>query len=202
MLLPPIQAYFSSLDPDSIPLDRCKVLDEVSHFIRIKVASKNRVNLTFICTHNSRRSHLGQVWAQIAAHYWEVPQVHCYSGGTEITACHPNTLHALASAGLAIQKATEGENPIYELRYSEAAPPIVAFSKLYDQAPNPTDDFAAIMTCDHAEKNCPHIPGAQRRIAVTYADPKEADGTPLEKQTYEGRSEQIATEMKYVFSNL
>ncbi|WP_373512148.1 protein-tyrosine-phosphatase [Persicitalea sp.] len=160
------------------------------------------MNLTFICTHNSRRSHMGQVWAQVAAHYWEVPEVHCYSGGTEVTACHPNTLDALASAGLVVQKMTEGDNPVYELRYSEAAPPIVAFSKLYNQAPNPTDDFAAIMMCDHAEKNCPYIPGAQCRVAVTYADPKEADGTSLEKQTYEGRSEQIATEMKYAFSSI
>ncbi|GHB88082.1 arsenate-mycothiol transferase ArsC [Persicitalea jodogahamensis] len=202
MLFPRIQTYFDSLDDRSIPEERLKALNRFRSYILEKLDHSEIINLTFICTHNSRRSHLGQVWAQVAAHYWGVPRVRCYSGGTEATACHPNTLDALTSAGLAVKKTTEGENPVYELRYSEAALPIVAFSKLYDQAPNPTNDFAAIMTCDHAEKNCPYISGAQSRIAITYADPKEADGTPLEKQAYEERSEQIAAEMRYVFSNL
>ncbi len=162
--------------------------------------AKLPVSLTFICTHNSRRSHFGQVWAQIAALASGVGNVRCFSGGTEVTACNPRTVAALERAGLVAQKGSEDKNPVYELHFAESSPPVRAFSKVYDQAPNPTKGFAAIMTCGQAEQNCPYIPGAERRFPLLYSDPKEADDTPLESRTYDDRCRQIATEMKYVFA--
>jgi len=44
--------------------------------------------------------------------------------------------------------------------------------------------------------------GSDKRIPITYEDPKKSDGTPQQSETYLERSLQIATEMKFVFSSL
>jgi arsenate reductase (thioredoxin) len=197
-----VQSYLESLSFESIPAERRLLLAELATYLRDKTTRQESIQLTFICTHNSRRSHLGQVWAQVAAAHYGVPGVTTFSGGTEATACNPRTIAALERARLQIEKATGGDNPVYEICFDEALPPVIAFSKVYDQSPNPTENFAAIMTCSHADDNCPYIPGAEKRLAITYTDPKEADDTPTESQTYDARCRQIATEMLFVFSEV
>ena len=76
------------------------------------------------------------------------------------------------------------------------------FSKRFDDFANAADDFAAVMTCADADENCPFIPGTSARIALNYQDPKVADGTSEEQQTYDARQRQIATEMLFVFSQI
>lgn len=202
MLFSKLQTYLDSLDWGTIPKARRVVLDQVRDYISEKSERSEPIKLVFICTHNSRRSVLGQVWAQIAAAKYGITPVVTFSGGTETTACNHRTVAALLRAGLEVDKTTEGENPVYEIRYKTEQPPIRAFSKVYDEAPNPKEHFAAIMTCDHADEDCPYIPGAEKRFALTYTDPKEADETPAESETYDERSRQIATEMMYVFSRV
>lgn len=198
--------YLDTLDLSEISAQRQAVLQPLIEYINEKIASQQPINLTFICTHNSRRSHLGQVWAQVAAAYFGVENVHCFSGGTETTACNPRTIGAFERAGLKVTKTAESDNPVYEISFYDSttliAPPIIAFSKVYDQSPNPTQGFAAIMTCDHAETNCPFIPGAEKRLPIMYVDPKVSDNTPEETATYDARCRQIATEMKWVFTQV
>ncbi len=197
-----VKTYFETLDLNDISAERQGVLQQLVEYIKEKINSQQPINLTFICTHNSRRSHLGQVWAQVAAAYFGIENVCCFSGGTETTACNPRTIAAFERAGLKITKTTESENPVYEISFDDSSQPIIAFSKVYDQAPNPSQNFAAIMTCDHAEANCPFIPGAEKRLSIMYIDPKVSDDTPEERATYDARCQQIATEMKWVFDKV
>ena len=104
--------------------------------------------------------------------------------------------------GFNISVIAEGQNPIYSIKYSSNQHPIIGFSKTYDDAFNPQSEFAAILTCNHADENCPFIAGAEQRIPITYIDPKVSDNTPLQQETYYKRSIQIATEMKFIFSNI
>lgn len=205
-MTPVVCQYLETLDLNEISTERQAVLQPLVQYIKEKITTQQPINLTFICTHNSRRSHLGQVWAQVAAAYFGLENVHSFSGGTETTACNPRTIGAFERAGLKITKNTESENPVYEISFCDSttliAPPIIAFSKVYDQAPNPTQGFAAIMTCDHAEANCPFIPGAEKRLPIMYIDPKVSDDTPEETATYDARCRQIATEMKWVFTQV
>jgi len=194
-----IADYLRALSDEAIAPGRLLLLDELSAYVQTRLRDGQTARLIFICTHNSRRSHLAQVWAQIAAHASGVAPVECFSGGTEITACHPSTLAALARAGLHIQTITRGENPVHLLQYAHGVGPIVAFSKRYDQPPNPTKDFAAVMTCAQADEHCPFVAGAHRRFALTYADPKQADGTPSEAAAYNAACRLIAAEMSYLF---
>lgn len=197
-----IKELLDGLDVGSIPLSRKRELDQLTNYINTSLQKNKKAQLTFICTHNSRRSHLCQIWAQVAARYYEITDVHCYSGGTEVTAVFPRIIKTLKKQGLEIIQKKKKENPKYYIEYSEVMPPIKAFSKLFDHESNPTTNFAAVMTCNHASENCPIVPGAEQRIALTYLDPKISDGTPEQKAVYQERSLQIATEMKYVFSKV
>ena len=180
-----------------IPEFRKKKLNLLRKYILEK---KEETNLLFICTHNSRRSLLAQVWAQVAAHHYGFFNVTSYSGGTETTSFYPSAIKALEMQGLLINKISEKDNPIYTVKYSESVHPIICYSKKYNDFFNPKNNFAAIMTCNHADQNCPLIPNSDERIPISYKDPKSADGNQNEQEKYIERSIQICREMFYVFS--
>lgn len=186
---------------DDIPLERKEILLKISSYIQAKIDKKEEVQLMYVCTHNSRRSHFGQIWAAVAASLYEIEQVKTFSGGTEETALHPNAIAALSRAGFEIQKEAEGTNPKYKVSYGNDLT-TTCFSKVYDDKSNPSKHFAAIMTCSDAEDNCPFIPGVELRVATTYEDPKTFDGTDLEQTMYDQRCAQIALETLFVFSTI
>ncbi|HPF41714.1 MAG TPA: protein-tyrosine-phosphatase [Phycisphaerae bacterium] len=187
---------------DRIPADRRRELDTFADMVRQARQGDRPARLVFICTHNSRRSHMCQIWAAVAAYHYGVSGIHTYSGGTESTAFNPRAVAAMERAGLRIARTTDDDNPIYHVRYSDDAHPLTCFSKVYDHAPNPKKDFIAVMNCDHANEACPIVRGASKRVALMYEDPKVADGTPEEAAKYDERCRQIGREMLYVFSRL
>ncbi|WKK76287.2 protein-tyrosine-phosphatase [Marivirga salinae] len=191
--------YIKKLDLESLSSERKEVLNPFIEYLQEKINSGGNISLNFICTHNSRRSHLSQIWAQALAAHFQLNQVTCYSGGTAATAIYPMVIQVLEEAGFeTVQLSNEG-NPVYAIKYKADSHPIIAFSKTYDHAFNPSIGFAALMTCSDADENCPFIPGTEKRIALNYEDPKAFDGSPLQKSKYEERSRQIATELFYVF---
>jgi len=198
-----LETYISDLVTDygSISEDRKKELNEVAHYIRFKLLAGEPAKLNFICTHNSRRSHLAQIWTQTAAAYYDIEGIATYSGGTESTAFNPRAVAAVERAGFNVQD-PGGENPMYKVLYSDEAEPMICFSKTFDDAVNPDNYFAAIMTCSDADENCPNVPGAEFRKAITYVDPKEADGTDSEEEVYDERCRQIGTEMFYMMNEV
>ena len=189
-------AFFSD-----IPAERRKLLDGLAEKTREEYQLGKTARLTFICTHNSRRSHFGQVWAAVAAQYFGIPNIETYSGGTEVTAFNPRAVAALERVGFEVET-TAGENPRYRLYFAENVEPLICFSKKYDDPINPQKNFFAIMTCSEADDNCPFIPGAVYRFPLTYQDPKEADDTPQETERYDERCRQIAIEMLYLMQQL
>ncbi|MGH1516394.1 protein-tyrosine-phosphatase [Chryseobacterium sp. JK1] len=184
----------------SVSENRKKILQPLIDFIQKKVAQKEEVSINFICTHNSRRSHFAQIWAQTAAAHFGIDLVSCYSGGTEETALFPKVVEILANQGLIILKISENHNPVYAVKYDDNALPIIGFSKKYDSPFNPVSGFAAVMTCSQADGGCPFIPGAEARIPITFEDPKSSDNLPEQDEVYHQRSIEIASEMLYVFS--
>ena len=182
--------------------ERKAILRPLIDYVQQKTNSGADININFICTHNSRRSHFAQVWAQVASAYFNIPSVHCYSGGTEETALFPKVVETLGDQGFYIFRIAETENPVYAIKYGDNALPIIGFSKKYDDPLNPSSAFAAIMTCSQADGGCPFIAGAEKRIPITFEDPNISDGTPEQAQVYAERSLQIAQEMCYVFSRI
>jgi arsenate reductase len=197
-----IERLIESLNPEIISDERKAILQPLIDFIQKKTTNNQDIRINFICTHNSRRSHLSQVWAQTMASYFNIKQVFCYSGGTEATALFPMAAETLKNSGFEIEKISEGKNPVYSIKYSENAHPIIGFSKKLDDDFNPKSEFAAIMTCNSANEACPFVAGAEKRIPITFEDPKAFDNTPQQAAKYHERSLQIATELFYVFSQI
>jgi len=197
-----LQSYITARENEfgQIAEERRQQLSPLVHYIRRQSAAGRPVKLTFICTHNSRRSHLSQVWARTAAAHYGVANVESFSGGTEATAFNPRAVAALRRAGFEIPDVPAIGNPKYEVKWHAAATPMVCFSKKYDQSLNPASGFAAVMTCTQADQACPVVAGADVRIAIPYEDPKAFDDTPDEQRMYDERTAQIARELLYVFA--
>lgn len=201
-LFPKIEEFIKNLKPETISEKRKAVLQPLIEFIQSKVSNSQEIRINFICTHNSRRSHLSQVWAQTVAYHFNIKNVCCYSGGTENTALFPIVAETLRNSGFQIDKISEGDNPVYSIKYAQNEHPVIGFSKKLEDDFNPKSNFAAIMTCDSANEACPFVPGAEKRIPITYEDPKAFDNTPQQTEKYNERSIQIATELFFVFSNI
>ncbi len=197
-----LNKFISNIDTANITDERKGVLQPLVNYIQQKVAQHKEVRLSFICTHNSRRSHFAQVWAQTLAYYFGIDKEFCYSGGMEATALFPTVVDTLQDIGFQIDRLSEGQNPIYRIKYAENEHPIIGFSKTWDSPFNPQNGFAAIMTCSQADKNCPFIAGAEKRISITYGDPKNFDNSPRQIEKYKEHNLQIATELFYVFSQI
>ena len=197
-----IENVISKLSLKNISNERKQILQSLVDYIQQKVNSQDAIRINFICTHNSRRSHLSQVWAQTMAFHFGIKNVYCYSGGTEATALFPMAAEALRDSGFHIAALSHGENPIYSIKYADNEPPVIGFSKKFDDDFNPKSGFAAVMTCSHADIGCPFIAGAEKRIPITFEDPKAFDNTPQQAEKYRERSLQIATELLYVFGQI
>ncbi|MEM7512708.1 MAG: protein-tyrosine-phosphatase [Bacteroidota bacterium] len=191
----------------SSPLDvseqRQEDLKRISQYISGKLSEKKKIDMIFICTHNSRRSHMGQIWAQVLAEHFGITGVRTYSGGTEATAFHPNAVAALGKSGLVITSDGPEVNPSYQVSWNEDGPQLSGiFSKKFSHEVNPQQDFLAIMVCSSADEACPFVPGAESRVAIPYEDPKAFDGTSEEEAKYEERSIQIAKELAWMYQQI
>lgn len=185
-----------------IPADRQRELALLTEQAAAVLNDSGQLDLVFICTHNSRRSQMAQVWAQVAATYYQVPGIVTYSGGTEATACNERTVRALQSSGLNVTTRRKGENPVYRVRFAGGLPPLELYSKVYHDQALVLKDYFAVIVCGDAEEKCPVVMGTEHRHVLRYQDPKVADGTTREASTYMERNQQIAREMFYLISQI
>jgi arsenate reductase len=197
-----LKTTIHSIAEAKVSQERQAILQSSIDYIQTNVSDGTSIRLNFICTHNSRRSHLSQIWAQTMAFHFGIKNVFCYSGGTEATAMFPKVGETLGNQGFEIQKLSQESNPVYAVKFDENEPAIICFSKKFDDAFNPTSEFGAIMTCSSADEGCPFIAGAEVRLPIRYDDPKAFDGTDLMNAKYAERSLEIAAEMYYVFSSI
>lgn len=202
VLFSELEKTISSLNTASISKERQRSLQPLVDYIQLKVLNNESIRLNFICTHNSRRSHFAQIWAQAIACYFNINKLLSYSAGTEATALYPKVVQTLESSGFQISAISKGNNPIYSIKYADNHHPIIGFSKTLEDDFNPKSKFAAIMTCDSANEACPFVSGAETRIPITFQDPKAYDNTPLATEKYRERSLQIATELFYIFTQI
>lgn len=194
-----LETYVSTFDFSLISEERKALMQPLLDYVNDQLQKVGEVKLNFICTHNSRRSQLCQVWAYAAAYHYGVKGAF-FSGGTEVTAFNNTAVETIENVGFKLDR--EGaENPVYSISCSEGISPIKAYSKLVDDKSSPKEGFGAVMTCSHAEQNCPMVFGAAIRVPLRYEDPKVFDNTPQEIEKYEERSRQIALEMFYLFAN-
>lgn len=183
-----------------IPGDREEILERISAYISERLSSGESARLTFICTHNARRSQMAQIWAQTAARFFGVRRFAAFSGGTEVTAFEPRAVSSMVRAGFRAEQHSKEANPVYLVHAGSEIPPVRAFSKAYHDPSNPQQGFCAVLACTSADRECPVIPNADRRVLVPYEDPKSADGTDREAEVYDERCLEICREMVWLFA--
>jgi hypothetical protein len=186
-----------------IPAARKEKLLSLSQYLSNKINDNQIPKLIVICTHNSRRSHIGQIWLATGADYYQLPEIQTFSGGTEATAFNIRAVEAFRRSGFKIltNGGTE-ENPIYQVRWKNIGESYPAFSKKYEDTPNPKAQFAAIMVCSEADTGCPFILGCDLRLSLPYDDPKAFDDTDLEVKKYDERVRQIGRELLFMLSRV
>ena len=86
------------IDNTTISDQRKDLLKPLQDYLSLEVKQKKAVNLNFICTHNSRRSQLSQVWAKVIGDFYG-HTINTFSGGIEITACNERTIDSLVRMG-------------------------------------------------------------------------------------------------------
>jgi len=207
LLHPKLAEAANELLPGNQAMDSARVaeLNDLAAWVGEELSAQGHVDLTFICTHNSRRSHLAQVWAQVAADMAGLEGVRTFSGGTEATACNPRTVAAMKRAGFDVVVADTlhgATNPTYEVTAGPALASMRCFSKTYVHESNPGEGFGAVMTCSSADRGCPVVYGSAARFSTPYLDPKISDGTAEEDSTYDARLRQIGAEMLYVMGRV
>lgn len=185
---------------DQIPGERKTELKKIALYVKNRAKANHPIRLTFICTRDSRRSQMSRIWAAAAANFYGVSGVETYSGGTEATAFDPRSIAAIKRAGLKVEKVEDGKNPRFEVRFKAPGKALVCYSKVHRDAPNPKEDFCAVITCSQADKNCPTIDGCSLRVALPFEDPRVSDDKPEEGATYDESCRQICREMLYLFS--
>jgi arsenate reductase len=185
-----------------IPKKRKEKLSQLSNYISSKIKEGQTPKIVVICTHNSRRSHIGQLWLAVGADYFHLPEIQTFSGGTEATAFNIRAVKAFQRIGFDISAKEETENPIYQISWKKGMKPYQAFSKKYEDEPNPKEKFAALMVCSEADEGCPFVFGCDFRLSLPFDDPKEFDGTELETTKYDERVRQIGREMLFVLSKI
>lgn len=188
---------------DLIAEERKIKLLSLSDYISKKIAANQIPKLIVICTHNSRRSHIGQLWSAVGADYFQLPEIQTFSGGTEATAFNIRAVNAFERIGFEIStEDTNNSNPLYNISWKSGMEPYQAFSKKYEDAPNPKEDFAAIMVCSQADEGCPFVSGCDFRLSLPYDDPKEFDDTDLEEAKYDERIREIGREILFSLSRV
>ena len=179
--------------------ERATVLNEIVNYIN-KKRSENKISkLNFICTHNSRRSQFCQFWATFFSISYKI-KCEVYSGGTLETEVYKSVVNNIRHYGFNISF-KDCDNPIYSIKFRNLNLGNY-FSKLYNDSENTKNEFAAIMTCSDAERNCPLVEGSEIKFSLPYEDPKKYDMSKIEKTEYKKTSEKIASEMNYLFHKI
>ena len=204
---PGLHRYLQARRTESslIEADRGQTLERISAYIAERLRSGETARLTFICTHNSRRSQMTQIWAQAAAQFFGLSGIHAFSGGTHVTAFDPRAVSAMTRAGFRIEPNSSDDNednPVYLVHAGNALPPTRAFSKAYTDPSNPGHGFCAVLTCSSADGDCPVIAGADERVLLPYEDPKSSDGTDRETARYDAACREICREMVWLFARV
>lgn len=194
--------FKSALENLTIDENRKQLLKSIAIYIAKQVTANKKVNLNYICTHNSRRSQLTQVWSSYATNYYKFSDINSFSGGTVATAFYRNTVKTLQEVGFTFQIIEfSHQNPVYAINYKNGINPIVGFSKLYDDEYN-KKPFIAITTCSNAAENCPFITDAIECFHLPFNDPKTFDNTLYQSEKYLEINQQIAGEIHFIFKNI
>ena len=157
------------------------------------LTQKRKLNLVFICNHNSRRSQFAQFWGEILAIHYN-KRINIYSAGIIKTKVYFQVIESIKRIGFSVSK----KKSSYQINYNNQT--IKLSSKLLKEIKN--INFISIMTCSDTDASCPINLRSSLNLKLYFQDPKIYDGTFNEEQKYDAICLKIASELNYIFKNL
>lgn len=186
--------------------------DALAQWLAANYQPGKPLHVLAICTGNSRRSMFTASMGNFAAAYHGLAEITFRSAGTAPSAINSRTIRALNAIGVEIQPTGEeakrgpddAPNPKLLVRWGKAGSGLetVEFSKHYSDPSNAQQGFAAILVCSDADKECPIVRGAAKRIPLPFNDPKAFDGQPEEEAKYAERRDDIGRLMMLVMKQV
>lgn len=196
-----ISTYLASQDGKQPPVNEIHQASMQKFAQWLKMRGKKKTDVVVICTGNSRRSILTSTMGNLIAAYRKWPEVRFHSAGTAPSAFNSCTIAALKQIGVEItatgSQAKEGKkgekNPHYKVQWGKDKDAYsLEYSKALGDVSLPGNDFAALIVCSDADKECPVVEGAAIRLALPFEDPKAFDGKPNESEEYAKTRDLIA----------
>jgi len=191
-----------SQETTAIGPQRTQLLEQAARQIVDRFKAEETLHFSVVCTHNARRSQIGQAWLNALASYDGLSNVEAFSAGTETSAFHPNAVKALQTIGFQIGETKEGSNPHYQTQIGEAHPAFTQFSKTLDDPSIPQEHLVAIMVCRSADEACPFVPGASLRLSIPFEDPGKTDQTPEAPAAYLATAEEIGRAFNFLLAEI
>ena len=185
---PVFNKFFSRIDSFNPNQKRKKRLDNIASVINENL-NKTR-SIVFLCTHNSRRSQICEVWGKVFAEIYR-KKININSAGAFKTVVHSQVYESIVKCGLVVDNKKE-----------------IFFDKKKFKLNSKTIDsltmknFIAVMTCSNAEKSCPNDPRSIRNIKMFFNDPRIYDETDKMSREYLNTTIYIAEELNYIFKNI
>ncbi len=189
-------------ETSAIGAQRTQLLEHAAQQIVDRFQAKQPLYFSVVCTHNARRSQIGQAWLNALATYHGLSNITAFSAGTETSAFHPNAVKALQTIGFQIEGNFEAPNPHYQTKIGEAHPAFEQFSKTLDDPSIPQQDLVAIMVCRSADEACPFVPGASLRLSIPFEDPGKTDQTPEAPAAYLATVEEIGRSFNFLLAEV
>ena len=183
-----LDKYIDNLDEVILRDYQKSRVKKISQELSGVINSCNKI--VFMCTLNSRRSQLCEVWANILSNRLNL-KLSFFSAGTEKTEVYKEVIETLCRVGVDINK---------EGKLNLTSNTINIYSKTLDEIKE--DKFIGIMNCSDAEKHCPLDPRSKKNIKLFYDDPKKYDGTTKESDEYDRTCRLIASELNAIFKLL
>ena len=188
---------------DLITEKRKQELENLALDIKESIVKFGKAEITVICTHNSRRSQLAQLWIKAASIHYGLKNIYTFSGGTEATSFNYRMVNAIKNYGFKVKQLDENANPKYHILLGETDENMdILYSKVYSENYNPQSNYIAIMVCSQADDGCPFVSGAFKRVSLPYLDPKEFDDTEFESIKYAEKIKEIGIQVLFMASKV
>ena len=194
--------FITALKDLQISENRHVLLESIANAIVKVLRQKQPVCLHYISTYNSRSSQISQVWSSYASNYYQLNHIENFSGGTEVTAFHRNTVKTLQKVGFTFKILEfSHQNPKYSITYHHYKKPIIVFSKLYNHE-LPIFPFIAITTNANEREDSLCIPEAIQNFEMPFKNLKSLDNSIYKTEKYLAVNKQIAGEIHFIFQRI
>lgn len=194
-LYPELESFFKSVELKEKDLNRNhrEALVNIRYNISISKTDVGDFNMVFYCSEYTFRSQASQVFAQTLCFLRKHKRVNVFSAGLKTGEIDSKLVDYLSKIGYRITKTAKDGKTAYEVRYSDAADPLVLFSKtLYDGSLPKNTDIPVILCDIKAEPECAALPQEAKPFMMAFPKVFTTDANDKAESTLKNIAGELA----------